>query len=96
MNSRAKVAAWVDVAAYNAVDSGFFCLSFYYIILGELPLASCLVTHWCKRVAAGPNITSLSKQEGGWERWHWPHPFHLIRKATTFPEFPDVFLYFIG
>ena len=26
MNSRAKVAARVDVAAYNAVDSGFFSL----------------------------------------------------------------------
>lgn len=62
MNSRAKVAAGVDVAGCNAVDSGFFFFSLSTTLsLENCLLASGLVSHGCQRVAAGPNITSILK-----------------------------------
>ena len=40
------MAAGVDVAGFNAVDSGFFFLSFYYIIPGELPFGFMFGDSW--------------------------------------------------
>ena len=85
MNSRAKVAAGVDVAGCNAVDSVFFFLSFYYIIPGEMTFGSCLVSHGCQRVAAGPNITSILKTGRRVEEVALAPSISFCKESKNFP-----------
>lgn len=56
MDSKTKVVSGVSLAALNAMDSCSFCRSTTSFLE-----PSCLLTHGCKRAAAGPNITSIFK-----------------------------------
>lgn len=84
--------AKVGLAAHNTIrGSGSSYLSTMSSLQCWL-LSSRLLTHGCRRVAAGPNITSTLKAKRRVGRWHGPVYFILIRKAKPSQKTPYIAL----